>query len=369
MKRACIISCFGYYELRAKYVENYLAENGYDSKLIFSNFDHIKKEKVKPFKKNVININVREYRSNISLDRIFSHIDFAKNVERYLNSQKPFDLVYCILPPNFLGGVIKKYKKQHQNVRVFFDVYDIWPESFPLPGSKFIKPWANMRNDNLNIADGVFLECEHYKTVLKKYLPMERTHVMYLAKDDSVELHHVFDDSKIHFLYLGSINNIFDLKGTLEILTKVNQKRKVDIHIIGDGKKRTEFLSELKRHHIEFVYHGMVFDQDKKEKIFKKCDFGLNVYKRSCEIGLTMKSLDYFQYGIPVISKNIYDTGEIIELKGTGFNVKDGELNSCVRDIVTMTKDKWDACHAATIEVFQEMFSKDAVARILRNVL
>jgi len=69
------------------------------------------------------------------------------------------------------------------------------------------------------------------------------------------------------------------------------------------------------------IYHGICYDREKKQEIFDGCHFGLNIMKPSVCVGLSMKSLDYFEYGLPMLHSIPGDTWQIIEKEQTGLNV------------------------------------------------
>jgi len=56
-----------------------------------------------------------------------------------------------------------------------------------------------------------------------------------------------------------------------------------------------------------------------------QCHFGINIMKESVCVGLTMKSMDYFEYGIPLLNNIKGDTWKIIEKYGVGYNLKNPE--------------------------------------------
>ena len=60
---------------------------------------------------------------------------------------------------------------------------------------------------------------------------------------------------------------------------------------------------------------------EKKKEIFSKCHAGLNLYKNDLYIGLTVKSIDYFNFGLPVINNIIGDTSEFVSRYNVGINV------------------------------------------------
>ena len=77
------------------------------------------------------------------------------------------------------------------------------------------------------------------------------------------------------------------------------------------------------------VYHGKIYDPQAKQDIFDKCHFGLNIMKNCVCVGLTMKSIDYFQHGLPIINNIPGDTAEIINKYKVGINIDKDLKSSC----------------------------------------
>jgi glycosyltransferase involved in cell wall biosynthesis len=122
---------------------------------------------------------------------------------------------------------------------------------------------------------------------------------------------------------LGSINNIIDIDTIVEIVKQIQKHKPVSMHIIGDGENREKLISEVKGTGAEVIYHGKVYDREEKQQILDGCHYGLNIMKDSVCVGLTMKSMDYFEFGLPIIN-NIYgDTWDLIKNKNIGTNYVD----------------------------------------------
>lgn len=360
--KAILISCFGYYELRLKHVEKVLQQRGYEVKVVFSNFDHILKKTATYENKNLILVDVPSYKKNISFKRMFSHLMFSHNLNAVLKTEKP-DLIYALVPPNTIARSVIRYKEANINTKVIFDVFDLWPESFPIGTSKFplFIPWKNIRNKALKKADYVFLECEYYRKYINEYLPMHKNDVLYLSKSEmEKELTYNIDSEQLNFCYLGSINHIIDIDAIVSFLVNVKKNRAIKLHIIGDGENKTRFLDLLDENNINYQFYGKVFDDNEKSKIFQECHFGINMYTENVVIGLTMKSLDYFQVGLPTINMNIYDTGHLVEEYQSGYNLNNERMENVVAEISSLTLAEWNEMHINTLKMFNELFSSIA---------
>ena len=66
-------------------------------------------------------------------------------------------------------------------------------------------------------------------------------------------------------------------------------------------------------------FYGAIYDDQEKQKILSQCHFGLNIMKPSVCVGLTMKSLDYFRHGLPIINSIPEDSEMLVRTKNIGF--------------------------------------------------
>lgn len=309
----------------------------YDVTVLIADYDHIGKKKIRERYPECTYINVPEYKRNLSISRVRSHIIFGKEVGKRLKSLRP-DLIFLQLPPNNSAWYCTQYKKLHPETKYYIDLIDLWPESLPLKGADktlIVKYWKSVRDNSLPAADHVFTECALYRKKLAKVLNREKTSVLYLYKKQTEEGHKLVNQKikkrrihsdKLSFAYLGSINNIVDMEGILKVLKGITARGiSTSIHIVGDGEGRNRFLKTLKAAGVKVYFYGAVFDQMRKIKILGNCDFAFNMMKESVLVGLTIKSIDYFSMGLPIINNIKGDTWEIVRRYGAGVNVDDPE--------------------------------------------
>lgn len=371
MKKAVLVSCFNYYNDRIKHIERYLIDNNYEVIYIYSDFNHIKKSKQENISsnKNHVKISVPNYNKNISLDRIYSHYIFSKKVYEKLLEIGP-SLVYCMIPPNFLGYFVSKFKRKEKKIKLIFDIYDLWPETFPI--SKFkkiinilLKPWGLLRDLNLNVADLVITECNYYQELLKldnvKHKNIETLYLMkseettYKKQDNNMQT-----NKNLKIAYLGSINNIVDIDMILLILKELNKKRLIELHLIGSGESKTRFLKLLEMESIKFVDYGIIYDFSQKENILSKCDFGLNIMKESVAVGLTMKSIEYFQFGLPLINNIKGDTSNFVRNDKVGFNINNKNINELIINILEVNHTEIETYSINARTLYEKTFSEKA---------
>ena len=128
---------------------------------------------------------------------------------------------------------------------------------------------------------------------------------------------------EIVLAYLGSMNHLIDIERIEEVITTLIPKYKVIVHVIGNGFAKEKFLTMLKQNGAMVKFHGELYDSKALVEIFCECDFGLNIYKPTTCIGMTMKSMDYFCYNLPIINSIPCDTERLIKKYNAGINIKE----------------------------------------------
>lgn len=377
-KKALLISCYHeWYENRLKPIKEYLIGIGYDVEIILSDFEHINKTYISNPNPECNYIHVPRYNTNISIQRIWSHICFGKQVSFLLKKLQP-DLIYQVLPPNNTACYCAKYKKQHPECKYIVDVIDLWPESLPLSCLRKTFPakiWADFRNESLKLANHVFLECGLYKEKLKDVVPnlKEKSSVLYLFKKQTtkerelvlktIEEYEIIKakfPNKIRMAYLGSINNIIDVDGICDVVKNfLNNGQEVEVRIIGEGQSRNSFLKALESSGAEVNYYGKIFDENEKIKILGICDFGLNMMKDNIIVGLTIKSIDYFSMGLPIINNIKGDTWDLVHNNDLGLNIN--STNKKQKQIIFNKRIIFD--------FFEKNFSKSSFIKNVKKLL
>lgn len=363
MKAIIITFNYGYdFETRAKYIENILREDGYEVDYLISDFDHRNKCKFKIDRNNVHYIKVPVYKKNVSLKRIYSCMKFAKDVRQYLSTQK-FDLVYHLAPPNSTIKELSELKKEKPFTLVT-EIGDMWPESLPFHGTlkKVLSPiltaWANLRNKSLDNSNLIIAECDLFKDLLKKKTKNANIFTFYFCKPfiecDQTAIPSLNEEMVL--CYLGSINNIIDIELIEQLLKRIAVKKNVVFHIIGDGENRDELVTRSKNAGANVIFHGMIFEDEEKKAIFEKCHFALNIMKDSVFVGMTMKSLDYFSFGIPMINSVGGDIYTIVENDNIGFNVSHTLLPNVVRELVEIQDKDYLAMRQNVKQVHNKYF-------------
>lgn len=370
--KVVLVNCFDTYEQRIDLIYEYFIEKGHDVSVIESDFRHFQKVKRTDIKEGFIFVESRPYNKNMSMSRLTSHYKFAKKAFELVGNFQP-DLLYVTLPPNSLAKFASKYKKTYKNVKLYYDIIDLWPETMPIGKIKSLPPftfWRRLRDKNLKNADFVITECDLYQSKLKNVLKDIDTETIYLARrEPRIDSYPVIERERIHLCYLGSINNIIDISMITKLIKVLNDEKPVVFHIIGDGENKDTLIEKVEETGAEIEYYGNIYDMEEKQKIFDKCQFGLNIMKDTVCVGLTMKSIDYFQAGLPILNSIQADTAQLVEEHKIGINLTSDNLEFVVDQVINTDKMDLIAMRENTQKVFDSLFSYEAFKEKMDNVI
>ena len=327
----CIVNCFDTWEDRADLLRKVLEEEGHRATVLMSDFRHVKKVRRTEAKEGYRFFSAEPYRRNLSPERLHSHLRLAGDVFGWLDRHlEAADLLWVFAPPNCFIREAARWREAHPDRKLVIDMIDLWPESMPvgaLSRSPLLSPWKRLRSGWIGEADLVVTECGLYRKLLKRELMGTESRTLYLAREDAgygPDLHLPADE--VALLYLGSINHIIDLDRIAAVIGQIRQDYRVALHIVGEGERREELQQKAKAAGARVVWHGSIYDREKKQKIIDGCHFGLNLFRPSVRVGLTMKSMDYFEFGLPLINSIPGDTWEAVRRFRCGVNVEGENL-------------------------------------------
>lgn len=367
MKTAFLISCSDHYSHRMHLWDSGLQSLGYRTRYITSDFDHNTKVQFTSSVPGAVQIPVMPYRKNLSVSRILSHRMFAKKVKKYLQQHKP-DVVIALLPPNFLAHYLAQYKKKHPGTVLIFDIFDLWPESFPSNKLKsLLSPafsvWGNLRDRNLSKADFITVECDLFRR--KLCLPDAGSATVYLSAEPVPAVSAQLSSVTIELCYLGAINNIIDMDAICALLIDIHRHKPVRLHIIGVGEQADTFVQRARATGAEVEFHGAIYDTEKKQQILRRCHFGLNIMKSSVCVGLTMKSVDYFRFGLPIINNIPGDTAEMVKNRHIGLPID----NTCGQQIANMSPEQFLEMRSHVQALFDATFAEATLLKQIEELL
>ena len=137
-----IVNCFDTYENRVNMLYDVMVSEGHNVTIIASDFRHFRKTYITENRRGYIFVHASKYKKNLSISRLKSHYYFSKVALQQVEKINP-DLLYVLIPANSLAKDAGKYKKSSSNVKLIFDIIDLWPETMPVGKIKEYFPFAS----------------------------------------------------------------------------------------------------------------------------------------------------------------------------------------------------------------------------------
>lgn len=365
--KAIIITSSSTYGSRVDLIEKFLKYRGYSVAVLEPDFDHHNKRKRIEEKENHEYIPMIPYKRNLSCIRLFSLYNFSGKIYKKIEEFQPA-LLYVLLPANALAAFMTKYKRKH-SVYLIYDVIDMWPEALPFRIGKGLWPfsvWRDLRNKNIPVADLCLAECNLFSDKLLDQTGRKIQTLYWPKQIKEPEWKKCNIDNGLHICYLGSINSIIDIKRIAELLEQLNQKVKVYCHIIGTGKSKGQFIEKLEDRKISVIDEGIVYDEEIKENIMSRCQYGLNIMKTEVFVGLTMKSVEYLANGLMLLNTIQGDTWRLVEKEKIGFNCEYPISNQFIEAIISEAKKNIDKKRIRV--VYEQFFSERAFENRLSKI-
>lgn len=358
MKDIVIISNYWHFEhektsSRYTHIANLLSKQEYNIEVVTSTFYHREKKQREHSQNGFDNyaykttlIYEKGYRKNISIDRLISHKQFAKNVLKYLRKRKVPDVIYCFVPTLELAKNVIKFAKSN-DVKIILDVLDLWPESFgmilnkPSLNKVLFIPYTLKANDIYKKADKIIGVSNTSVERAIKYND-HQGYSIYIGIDlplfDSVALQYQNKDTSndiIRIVYAGSLGFSYDLKLIIDGLQLLFEEgyKNIEFIILGDGPQFPELKSYSRNKDVNIKFMGML-NYEEMIKVLVTCDIAVNPIKEGTAASIINKHADYAAAGLPVV--NTQDSLEYIDLLvqyNAGLSSKPTDLKGLVDNL------------------------------------
>ena len=320
-----------------------LLTKGNDVEIVTSDFQHTKKKHRKeskdswPFK--ITYLHEPGYKKNVCLRRFYSHYVWGKNVEKYLKTKTPPDIIYCAVPS--LTGPYKaaQYSKNNKS-KFIIDVQDLWPEAFqmifniPIISKVIFYPFKWIADKIYSSADEIVAVSKTYaERALKVNKKCRIGHSVFLGTELDVfdrksKKESIYKKEKGEFWigYCGTLGSSYDLTSVFDALDILKKKgmHKVRFMVMGSGPRETEFHEYAKSKNLNVTFTGRV-PYDEMCALISKCDVAVNPIMHNAAQSIINKHADYAAAGIPVVStQESREYRTLVEKYHMGFNCQNG---------------------------------------------
>ena len=327
----------------------------YNLEVVTSTFCHLKKtqrdEKELHLKDLSYKIKLcyeKGYKTNISLQRIFSYTQFGRNVLRYLKTRKKPELIIVSVPSLAVADYVSKYAKDN-NIPLIVDIQDLWPEAFkmaihiPVLSDILFAPMMHQANQIYSRANIIMAVSDAYVARGKLVNPLADTLSIYIGTDselvrkvtDGIEVPR--EEGKFVIAYIGALGYSYDIKGVIKAIKLLKDEEHIDdikFIVMGDGVCREEFETYARKSGIDCEFTGLL-EYGKMMKTLMACDIAVNPIVGRSVSSIINKVSDYAAAGIAVINtQNSKEYRDLLNRYDAGINVANGsirELASAIR--------------------------------------
>lgn len=334
---------------RLHYLAELFQKNGFSAEVITGDFQHWEKrprtaedigriQSVSSCK--VTFVHETPYRKNIDPRRILSYRELARNVQKYL-AQNEYDIVYALIPDNYLCAAAGKYAKKH-NVPFIVDVEDLWPEAMrmvldiPVVSDVLFSYFTVNAKAAYRCADGVVGSSDEYRDQPLKYgvkVPLAKT--VYVGTDIAR-----FDqgaaanasrvqkpEGEFWVTYAGTLGASYDIGTLIEAAHLLRERGRTDIRVLllGGGPDEARLKAQAEKSAAQVRFPGYL-PYELMAAYLKASDVTVNSLVEKASQSIVSKIGDYLAAGIPMVNTGLNrEFKEKVVSGGFGVNVPPGD--------------------------------------------
>lgn len=331
---------------------------------------------------NQITLHVPDYKKNLSVKRIWSHLMFARQLKKYLNSleEKP-SAIYCTMPTSSSAYVCAKYCKEH-GIKFVIDVIDLWPDSLlPLvKGKAVIKallyPWTYLTRYAYKLADVIMGESVKYANEAKKYNQNAEVYPIYLGVDMQIinkvkaEKPVILEkpEDEVWIAYAGSLGVSYDFDTLLAAVKSIHGRYKYRLWFVGDGVRHNEVETYIKSNGLNAEITGFL-PYDQLLGYLSYCDIAINIFRKDTKVVYSYKFNDYVAMDCFVLNSLEGETAQMVDEYriGRNFNFSDQPLSIVLED----TLKNWDEYRKRNVNckrLVEDKLDKEEIYSVVKEI-
>ena len=366
IKDVLLIANFWHFEFekkssRYRTMADVLCEAGYYVEVVSSSFRHQTKtqrdtEYIKTLDSayKVTLLREPDYKKNVSLQRIYSHHCFAKEVTKYLESRKNPDLIICSVPSLPVGSAVTKFAKEHK-IKIIIDIQDLWPEAFkmalniPVVSDVLFAPMMMQANKIYSRADKVMAVSETYVKRGLQNNNNDKNGLSVFIGTDSRLVEEAIDgktfernDNEFWVGYVGALGHSYDIPTVIDALTILKNKgyENIVFKIMGEGVLIDEFKKYAAEKQVNCEFAGFMEYGDMMATLMA-CDCAVNPIIGKSVSSIINKVSDYAMAGVPVINtQNSPEYRALLEEYECGINCENGNAQAMADAILKLYNDE-----------------------------
>lgn len=291
------------------------------------------------------------YSKNVCLKRFISHYKLSLNVKKYLEHRKKPEVIYAAIPSLSVAEVVAKYcKKNH--VKFIIDIQDLWPEAFkmvfhiPVISDLIFLPMKRQADRIYASADEIVAVSQTYANrALRVNKKCKKAKVVYLGTDKNdfdkwALTEQSKDENEIKIAYIGSLSRSYDIDSIIEAIKLLNNKKKIKLIIMGEGKMKNTFEKHAKMAGINCIFTGNLPYPQMVEQLYN-CDIAVNPIKKGSAGSIINKVGDYAMAGLPVVNtQESQEYRKLLKQYNAGINCSCEDVEEIMKALQLLVDDE-----------------------------
>ena len=295
------------------------------------------------------------YQKNISLERVRAHADFAKQLMDELEKRNKPDAIFISMPPLSSAKAVTEWGLK-EDIPVFLDIIDPWPDSFIKDVPSFLKPLSRLfirpfykkldqilKNSTVitSISNGYLdwakARCDDIKKTACFYPALDLDTIQ--AKLKKLSETEKKDEELLRMVYVGSLGSSYDIPAIVEAAAVFDEEHpgKTEFVIAGSGPQ-ADIAKEYEKKLSNLKYLGRISDEELMRQYYLS-DLGLLQHKNNLTQTVTYKLFSYLSAGLPILNSLQSEMVEIIESNEVGMNNMNGDVEALVANIESFLYD------------------------------
>lgn len=264
--------------------------------------------------------------------------------------KKKYDLIFVFAPsPIFIALVGIFIARLHKSKLIIW-VLDLWPEilrELKIIKSSFLINIIHKIVKFIYLKTNIILaQSNSFKKIIQKHLPKNEKQKVYLFPSWADDIKKIFKKKTINkkclsVLYLGNIGQAQNLENLINAIKLVKSKINIKCTIIGDGRKKNEFVSLVKKYALEKYFDILPFRNYKYlDKFFSNshcCYLSLQKGK-ILNSTIPAKLQTYMKLEMPILASIDGESRNIIKKANCGLVSPANNYVLLAKNIITFSK-------------------------------
>jgi glycosyltransferase involved in cell wall biosynthesis len=208
------------------------------------------------------------------------------------------------------------------------------------------------------------------KDYLTKKMGISKAKIIVALNGSEPQTFHAEYSKPLNVIFAGGFTYWEKVQDFVEVAKQANPQE-FKFYLAGDGPSRNELLEKIKKENIPVAYLGHI----PKQRIFavlSKMQVGIapSTMDLARQVASPIKIFDYMASGLPVITPNIGDWGQIIRQENCGIALDNDSTENYVKALNALAQeDIWKAKSRNAIKAIQEKYYWAKVLEPITNLL